>query len=599
MIQLRPYQDEAVEATMAWIKKCSDPCLIEAVTAAGKSLILAEIIRRINGASGKKVLCLAPTKELVEQNADKYRALGESCSLFCDGLGEKSVRHAAIFGTPQSVNNAKAKFGNQIAAIVIDEAHFAITGTVKRIVEHIQGKNPNVRVIGTTATPFTTNNGYIFRHWPDGSANSDEVTIDPFFHTCVYRVTGHDLLDQGYITPVVFGDHADGYETGKLKRKSNGLWDEKIVNQVFVGQGRKTAGIVSDIVNKSRNRDGVMIFAATVPHAYEIMESLPESVSAIVTGETPRAERERILADTKAKKIRYLVNVATLTTGVDITHIDVIAIMRATESPGLFLQIMGRGLRLDESKQDCLMLDYADNIDRHFSGGDIFNPEIKARRKPESNPMQVPCPLCGHVNQFGARKNEEGFEVDSEGYFADLSGERIEIADNVWYPAHYGRRCRGEVLSGGKHQQCTYKWSFKECHECGQENDIAARYCTSCRAEIVDPNEKLQEIATSIPSDPYRLRIAAVNSIQVRRWPGRNGKPDTLRVDYYIDETPHTVSQWLSPRVSGQWFKFCESIFDRVPTGVDDAMLMESRTPKQVSFRKNSGTKYFDVVSTE
>lgn len=606
MFEMRPYQADAVKAAMDWIKVCTDPCLIEAVTAAGKSLIAANIIRQIAQLSGKKVLCLAPSRELVFQNAEKYRAYGEPCSIYCAGLGKKEMVHSAVFGTPKSVENAVARFGSQFAAVIIDEAHYAITGGVKRIIDRMRKANPLLRVIGMTATPFTIGGGYIFRNWPDGTQNDETTSRDPFFHTCVYRITGHELLDQGFITPFTISDHEEGYDTSSLKKKPSGKWDEETVNQVFVGRGRKTSKIVADIVERSRGRDGIMIFAATVQHANEVMESLPPSISAIVTGDTDKAERERILQATKEKRIRYLVNVATLTTGVDITHIDVVAIVRATESPGLFLQMLGRGLRLDPGKTDCLLLDYAENIDRHFPHGDVFTPEIKARSATKGDGMQVACPLCNHTNTFGARKNDEGYDVDSEGYFTDLAGSRIEVAEGKPLPAHYGRRCQGEAIVAGKHVQCSHKWSFKECPECQHENDIAARYCTGCKAEIIDPNEKLKEIATKMANDPYRTRFATVTGWQVRRWPSSKDNTDSLRVDYYFDENPTVVSEWYpSPDrdrwSASRWSTFCSRHWGRNLKDISEVIesYPVARPPTRVAYRKKPGSKFFNVITVD
>lgn len=88
-----------------------------------------------------------------------------------------------------------------------------------------------------------------------------------------------------------------------------------------------------------------MIFAATVEHAREVTGLLPVGRAALITGETPGPERDRIIEAFKAQAYRYLVNVAVLTTGFDAPHVDLIAILRPTESVSLYQQIVGRGLR--------------------------------------------------------------------------------------------------------------------------------------------------------------------------------------------------------------------------------------------------------------
>jgi len=269
-----------------------------------------------------------------------------------------------------------------------------------------------------------------------------------------------------------------------------------------------------------------MIFAATVQHAKECLESLPPELSAIVTGETPRKERADIIKRFKEQKIKYIVNVSVLTTGFDAPHVDVVAMLRATESAGLLQQIIGRGLRTSEGKTDCLILDYAQNIERHSPDGDIFSPSISASGKSEALSLRCHCPDCSKENEFIARPNFEGYNVDKEGYFTDLDGGRIP-SEYGSVPAHFGRRCQGWIPNGhGQLEQCRYRWTFKTCEACGTDNDIAARYCSSCKSELVDPNEKLHADFKAMKKDPTRRQTD-----QVLIW---NCKPTMSRAGRYM-----------------------------------------------------------------
>lgn len=595
---LRPYQRDAHDAVISFIRDCLDPVLIECPTASGKSWIAAAIANTINEMSGKKVLVLAPSEELVVQNREKYMATGNPASLYCASAGQKDLKHNVIFGSPLTVSNTLAKFGSNIAAIVMDEAH-GITPTVIRIIEHIKKQNPLVRVIGMTATPYRLGTGYIYKHhYQHGQV---EETVDPYFHTLAYAIPAKLLLDEGYLTRPVFEATGEHYDTSSLSMNRMGQWVGE--DKAFEGKGRKTAAIVADVIEKSRNRRGVMLFAATVKHAHEIMASLPSHLSAMVTGETNKKERREIISCFKDKKIKYLVSIGALTTGFDATHVDVVALLRKTESPGLLQQIIGRGLRLDPLKSDCLILDYAENLDYHFPNGDVFAPDIRARRSGGSEGIQCVCPDCGGTNNFPARPNPDGFNIDAEGYFTDLAGFRIKTGNDQDFPAHLGRRCRNEILMRGYHERCSYQWTSKECPECGHHNDIAARYCSECKFELVDPNEKLKEIAAKMASDPYATRTSAVNSMQLRRHPGKDGKPDTLRVDVFIDEKPGEVSTWYSPNATShflmsKWARFSRDTWGEILT-LDQALERRTlaRSPTQLAFRKKEGTKFFEVVS--
>ena len=217
---------------------------------------------------GKHVLNLAPSAELVKQNAEKFKAAGAKCSIFSASAGEKSLRHPVVFGTPGTVINSIKRFGSEFAAVVIDECH-GITPTVKSIIEAMREANPNLRVIGLSATPYRMGTGYIFAQWPDGKPVRDDQTKDPYFTACVYRIQAYELIEQGFLTkPTIGKTGADGYETLDMKLNARGQFDAQAVDRAYHGQGRKTAAIVHDIVRQATFLRGIMIFAATARHGF-------------------------------------------------------------------------------------------------------------------------------------------------------------------------------------------------------------------------------------------------------------------------------------------------------------------------------------------
>lgn len=540
---LRPYQQKAHDQIIQWVKKTSEPCCIEAATGAGKSHIIAAIADTIHRKSGgKHVLCLAPSAELVVQNSDKYRATGNPCSIFSASAGSKSLNHPVVFGTPLTVKNRIKRFGAQFAMIVIDEAH-GITPTIRSIVDAMREQNSNIRVVGMTATPYRMGSGYIYGIRPDGSPVPERETKEPYFAACVDRITARELIAQGYLTrPVIGRIHAESYHTLDMELNSRNQFDSEDIDRAFIGQGRKTSAIIADVVAQARERQGVMIFAATVQHAQECMESLPRGLSALVTGNTANQERAAIIARFKAQEIKYLVNVQVLTTGFDAPHVDLIAILRATESVGLLQQIIGRGLRLAEGKDDCLILDYAENIERHCPDGDVFNPQIKTvKAKENALYLRVRCQLCEVENEFKARPNPSGFEISPSGYFCDLDGVPV-TSEHGNIPAHYGRRCASKVLVAGQLVQCANRWTTKTCPHCEADNDIAARYCSECKGEIVDPNDKLIAEFNAMKADPTRRQTDAVLDWVVKHTLSKAGR-EMWRID--VVTTYRKFSFWV------------------------------------------------------
>ena len=523
----RQYQQEAHDCVIAHWKQSTLPCLVEAATGSGKSVIVAMLAHTLHNLSGgKRVLCLAPSAELVTQNAEKYKAIGERCSIYSASAGVKSLRHQVVFATEGTFKSQAKRLGTEFAGVIVDECH-RLTPTIKQIIDDMRSGNPNLRVCGLSATPYRLGDGFIFGVDPDGKAMPDTIAREPYFHQCVYTISARMLLSMGYLTPLRAADiNAESYDTSGLKVKANGQFDEKSLKAAFEGWGRKTSAIVADVVAQTQDATGVMIFAATVQHAHEVMASLHPDNARLITGATPKAERDKIIADFKARKFLYLVNVAVLTTGFDAPHVSHIAILRATESVSLLQQIMGRGMRLYDGKGECVVLDYAGNIEKHMPDGDLYAPQIKAAYQSSGGGViECACEGCGRTNIFSARPNPDEYQIDGNGYFCDLDGERITVqnhkGEEVPMPAHYGRRCQHVDLRTG--ERCDSYWSAKKCPVCEHVNDIAARFCSGCKTELVNPNDKLTEMFMAHKKDPTKAQTDTVVSIDYVRGISRSG----------------------------------------------------------------------------
>lgn len=602
---LRPYQQAACDAALSWLRRSVDPCIIDAAPAAGKSFMIAHIAGALHKISGKRVLCLAPSANLVKQNHEKFLMTGEPASIFSASAGSKSTRHVVVFATPGTVKNAISRFcwqGSEgFCAVVVDECH-GLTPTIRAIIDAMREANPNLRVIGLSGTPFRLGTGYIYRIWPDapdGTAkvNGDDTCREPYFMKCVYRVSAREMLEQGFITPMEIGaiNHDDAYDTSGIQLLPNGTLNPSTVDRAFVGHGRKTAGIVADVIAKAQGRPGgVMLFAATVRHAEEVLASLPAHNSAMVTGDSSilfgqSSNMDAVVKAYRAEKVRYLVSVGQLTTGFDVSHTETIALLRYTESAALLQQILGRAWRLHDGKMTSLLLDYADNVERHFPDGDIYNPDIKAGKAGGGGePIEAHCPDCGHINEFSLNPDYADYQRDKHGYCVDVFGQRIETEYGPM-SAHYGRRCFGQVQTGpkGEYERCGYRWTGKDCPQCGEKNDIAARYCYACKAEIVDPNAKLVADFKAMKRDPSQPQTDVVLSMSCK--PGVSSKGNkTLRVDFV---TPYRqFSVWLLPEATHtkgmrEWAAF-ENVTDN-----------GNKPPMTISYVKDMGTEFFRILA--
>jgi len=469
MYQLRPYQKEAVENALSYFRKKRDPAVIVLPTGAGKSLVIAELTRIAKG----RVLILAHVKELVEQNYKKYISYNLCAGIFSAGLGKKEWSDKAIFGSIQSVARAPRDFFKEFSLLIIDECHrVSDEGETQyqEVIQRLKELNPQICILGLTATPYRLGLGWIYEYSHLGEIKTEQ---ERFFKTCVYDLPVSFMIKNKYLTlPVKVDIPVTCYDFSELSDK-NRMYSLSEVEEILKNQKRLTPLIVKNIVDITEkfNRQGVMIFSATVKHAEEIVTYLPKEETRLVLGDTDLEERDQIIHDFKNKKFKYLVNVSVLTTGFDAPHVDVIAILRPTESNSLYQQIVGRGLRLDAGKTDCFILDYTG------MGHDIYSPEISDKKnQKESVPVSIPCPKCGLHNDFWG--------------IMDFEGEVVE---------HFGRKCRGATQDpvSLKITPCGYRFRFKICHRCQSENDVTARQCEKCSEILIDADSKLKQAKLS------------------------------------------------------------------------------------------------------
>ncbi|PTP90875.1 ATP-dependent helicase [Vibrio splendidus] len=464
MYTLRPYQADSVKSVIHYFRKHQTPAVLVLPTGAGKSLVIAELARLAKG----RVLVLAHVKELVEQNHEKYEGYGLKGSIFSAGLGRKETDQQVVFASVQSVVRNLDSFSNQFSLLVIDECHRVPdekTSSYQKVITHLRENNSGIKVLGLTATPYRLGMGWLYQYHTRGQVRSEEPR---FFRDCIFELPIRYLLDEGFLTPARMIDAPVlSYDFSQLRPASTGRYKESELDMVIEQSKRATPQIVDQIIELAKDKLGIMVFAATVRHAQEILGLLPEGEASIVIGDTPTLERDQIISDFKERKIKFLVNVSVLTTGFDAPHVDLIAILRPTESISLYQQIVGRGLRLSPGKKECLVLDYAGN------SYDLYQPEV-GDPKPDSDSeiITIPCPACGFNNNFWGKLDSNGFLLE-----------------------HFGRKCQGYFTDEdtGEREHCNYRFRAKYCGECGADNDIAARICHECDATLVDPDKKLKE----------------------------------------------------------------------------------------------------------
>lgn len=436
---LRDYQSRAVTDLFAWWTKHQedhDIPLLVLPTAAGKSVICAEIVRQMWDQwplFHPRTVVLVPSKELAEQNAAKLRALlppNISVGFVSASLGTKKYSADVIVATIGSIHKASHLLGN-IKAVVIDEAHLVSqkagdAGMYRTFLSKL-GELCEFRTVGMTATPFRGNGVWL----TDGD--------EPLFTGIASRVSMRELLDAKFIAPLVPPDRletridashvgiANGdYKVGELSREV-----EKYLSKV-----------AAEAIKIASERKKWIAFTPSVKNAESLVDRLIYRgiVSAVVCGETPKQEREDLIRQFRDGEIHCLVTVLALSVGFDVPDVDCIIWCRPTRSPVLYVQGMGRGTRIADGKTDCLVLDFTDTVER-LGPVDTIQGRAKKRSGTQEAPYSI-CPDCGERNApaalicihcGGQIREEEAKPLDAKVSLAALLSNQASISEMIWH----------------------------------------------------------------------------------------------------------------------------------------------------------------------
>lgn len=391
-MQLRQYQIEARDAIFQYFKANKGNPLVAMPTGTGKSVVIASFFHTAcSWFPQTRCLMLTHVQELVEQNHNKLKTLWPTApsGVYSAGLGRKELGFPITYGSVQSIAPVVDKLG-RIDLVIVDEAHMVSpreeTLYVK-IVESLMQVNPLIKVIGFTATPYRMGLGML--------------TNGPMFDHICYDLTSRDafnkLLAEGYISrliPKATSTIANGdgvkirggeFVSGELQR----AMDKDAINEAAV----------REIIIAGEERKHWLVFAAGLKHAGHLVEMFEHfGVSAtMVDGKMSTTERESRLAKFRSGEFRCMVNNAVLTTGFDFPEIDLIGMLRPTMSPGLWVQMLGRGTRPAPGKENCLVLDFARNTVRL---GPINDPVLPKSKDDTKGLGVAPIKLCEACGTF-------------------------------------------------------------------------------------------------------------------------------------------------------------------------------------------------------
>ena len=388
-LQPRQYQKEAVDAVNCYLKtEKGNPC-VELPTGSGKSLVIAMLINGWKQTHPHIRVCvLAHRTYLIEQNADELREFYEGdIGLYSAKLNRRD--HCSVmFASIDSIKNRWNEF--TFDALLIDEIQYLSPKEGTRYQTFIDGCkriNKHVRVIGLTATPYRLNGGSI----------CGEHSI---MTKIVYRANVGDLIEQGYLCPLRSKVTAK-LDLSEVKKTAND-YNLKALSEA-IDQDYIVQSAVDNMINIciAEKRKAIIVFCIDVAHAKHVTKEirLRGYDARCVTSHQGDKECDRLIAEFKNQEFPFFVSVNKFLEGFNAKHIDCIAMMRPTKSKGLWIQAVGRGLRLHPSKDNCLILDYGNNIAEHGCIDDPPNEKQRVRVCEEceevfSQEVRV-CPSCG------------------------------------------------------------------------------------------------------------------------------------------------------------------------------------------------------------
>ena len=409
LYQPRDYQGWATDAFYGFFTAGNPGNPVIAMpTGTGKSVVIAALCSTIMTSwPTQRILVLAPTKELVEQNAEKLLTMWPGAPLgICSGsLGRYDTALPITFGTIGTVINRREKLATKdkpINLVFVDECHLVSdkeSTQYRKLFDYLLDCNPDTKFIGLSATPYRLGVGHIVDGGLFTDVCFDSTTLEAF----------NWFIEQGYLLPVVPRPTKTVLDTDKVKTQSGEFQAKDL--QRAVNKAEITSAAVAEALDLAANRSHCLWFSTGIEHAEAIAAELEAHGESVVAVHSKSTTRDADLAAFLAGDVRHCVNFGVLTTGFDFPGLDCIVMLRPTKSPGLWVQMLGRGTRpfyapgfdlstvagrlaaiVASPKQNCLVLDFAYNT---AAMGPINDPQLP--KKKGKGTGQQPVKTCGRT----------------------------------------------------------------------------------------------------------------------------------------------------------------------------------------------------------
>ena len=407
----RPYQQEAINSIYNYFLEKKGNPVIALPTGTGKSIVISGFAEFVfKNWPGQKMLVLTHVKELIEQNYQKAVDMLPDLNIGVNsaGIGRRNYLHPLIFCGIGSVAKNAHKFGH-VDLIFIDECHMVtheLKSQYRTFINDLIVINPNLKVIGTTATPWKLGRGHI--------CEDDEGLFTDICYDGISLERFNEFITEGFLTPVIPRPQQLLLDVNGVGTSGGEFISAQLQNAV--DKDYITEKACREMLEAGDNRNSWLVFCTGIDHAKNCADML--NIMGVPTGvihsKLAKGERETILRDYKEGRLKCVTNANVLTTGFDHPGLDMIVILRPTMSVVLWVQMLGRGTRPKyapgfdlntqegrlqaiemSDKRDCLVLDFAGNTAKI---GCINDPVIP--RKGRKGKGEAPCKQCEMCNTY-------------------------------------------------------------------------------------------------------------------------------------------------------------------------------------------------------
>jgi superfamily II DNA or RNA helicase len=347
MFDVRPYQQEALDAIVAAEQRGIQRPLLALPTGTGKTVVFAHLIQQRGGRS----LVLVHRDELIWQAAEKLQIIAPDLALGIVKAARDEVGASCVLASVQTLSreNRLARLPRGFQTVIVDEAHHGVAETYRRVLLAVGSFEANGPLtVGVTATPM----------------RGDQVGLDAVFQEIVYQKNILEMILAGYLADVRGVQVGLQVDFRRLHTRAGDFIEGELEDLLLEADAPEH---ICKAYREHAYGRKALLFTPTVSMAMLMAAALRhDGVSAeMLCGDTPLDERRAILQRLRSGETRVVCNCAVLTEGFDEPSVDSIIVMRPTKSPTLYTQMIGRGTRLFPGKDDCLVLDLVGATSRH------------------------------------------------------------------------------------------------------------------------------------------------------------------------------------------------------------------------------------------